>query len=301
MLYNVDRDGVTQSMLGDFVHCRQMCRYKLDGWESKDQNRSYANLGQLIHYGLELHYNKIIPTETKLYCFQSEEQSYSYTGAIEMEECLNKATVLLKEYISFYKQRDAKLKWIASEKELDIKGPCGVRLRGKIDGLFEIHKELWIMETKTTGQIAEQIESLVSYDFQAQVYAYAIEKILKRPVSGFVWNGIRTPQIRPCKGETKLAFMGRLTDDVHVRRQWYFVRYSVPFSKVGRAGFEEELGHKIAGFYRWIRGDDPTYKDQRSCRGRMYCEFIKMCATGDTFGYKRTRKPFRELKGDTNA
>jgi len=297
--YNPRIDGVSQSMLSDFMHCRQMCQNKIDGWERLAAPKAHLNLGTLIHKGLEIYYMRQAKhVDGVIRAMTQFQNTLDFSSPFEREVVLGKAVTLLQAYFPYHVKKDKKFKFVEAEMEFDIEDFYGIRFRGKIDGVFEIGKELWILETKTTSQISEEIGKLIAIDFQIQSYTLAVEHVLGRKVSGVLWNGIRTPSMTVRKGDSIEMYIQRLRQDIQKRKSWYFVRYPMPSIRNTKKKFVEEFRFKVQEFLKWQDGKLPTLKNQAACRGRFYCDFLNMCAFNNTTDVSKTRKLFRELEAD---
>ena len=54
--YDLQKDGVTQSMLRTFDECRKRLHFQLDGWETKAPPRAAPRFGSLMHHALMVLY-----------------------------------------------------------------------------------------------------------------------------------------------------------------------------------------------------------------------------------------------------
>jgi hypothetical protein len=295
--YSIE-DGVTQSLLSAFVHCRVLCRNIIDGWERKGPE-DYMNLGILIHDVLGTRYAKDrVPNANRMSArLKAVSNTLTFSSAAAHSNALCVSDILLQEYFRFYAKRDAKVQWIAGEETFDIKWK-GFRLRGQIDATF-IPKDgrVWIKETKTTSQLSSEQENLLAFDFQSLFYATVKQaQAPNKRIGGFVYDMVRNPGLRVGVSENEDAYMKRVRADIRRRPEFYFMRYTIPITKQMLDDFAKELHAKLNEFMDWLDGDLYTFSNQRACRGRMNCAFIAKCA-GSNAMYSKTRELFRELKG----
>jgi hypothetical protein len=297
-------DGMTQSMLGSFLTCRQRARYELDGWEPVFMAKS-ANRGNLIHKALELWYREkplILAEEFAKIVGNKWKATLIKKGPIDaeaVEETLTHFEALFPEYVRYHAKSDAKIKWTSLEQVFDAKWN-GYRLRGKMDGLFQFIKTDgdWLFETKSKAYIEEDaIMDTLAFDFQNLFYL-TVSKELGRPLKGVLYNIIRSPNLRRGKKESPEQFSARLKQDIKERPEHYFKRYEVAYSKPTITRFTSELQFKLQAYDGWSRGELPTYRSEVACIGKMKCPFLSACASGSMQGYSQTRQLFSELKED---
>jgi len=285
-------DGITQSLLATWVRCRQEAAYVLDGWESAAPKRA-LQVGSLMHEVVANWHGSGI---TKMPNHKWRKEAVQAGDDLaQVENDLAMVAALLPGYITQSRKKDKKRKWVDVERLFDVNWN-GYRLRGRVDGLFQVGKKFWLLETKTTSRIDEEALKLaLNFDFQSMFYTVAMHQYLGKPIAGVLYNLIRKPQLRCGKAETQPMFWKRVADDIIKRPDWYFVRFEVKFSKKQLAAFEQELDHKLFHFKKWVAGQSHTYKNESACRSRWNCSYLKACGTGCMDGYKQTKKLFSEL------
>ena len=305
-------DGVTQSMLSDYVACRQRMRYILDGWETPATKEALM-FGDLWHSFLQHTYQRMMrkrewPVFADLEKVVMQEKMPGLSGAAAqlMELQLCRAAALYPIYVQAWRADDLKRDWVLVEKSFDVPWE-GYLLRGKRDGVFRAKKGskgLFLLETKTSSAFDEAaLEDALSFNFQNLFYIHTLEQTLNEPVLGVLYNCIRRPSLRfnPGKGETLSDHYQRLCSDVAARRETYFFRMELNYSDAKKERFREELRWKLDEFRAWL-GEMPesnwhpqTFKNEQACIGKWRCEFLHACATGTMEGYARTRQLFSEL------
>lgn len=331
--YNPRVHGVTQSLLGAFLTCRQKAHHILAGWESTGP-RGYISFGNSMHAALEAGYSALHKGDSWAWAANSALQKESAalvagtSGKQETEELelfILKAEALVTEYWRYWgaQDKESAQSWPLVEEVFNVpftlKDGNNVPLRGKWDAVTILKDGgLWLVEHKTRSQIQEEdLSSLLAFDFQTLFYLTTLELWLTRvevqeaytwatyPVKGAIYNVIRTPQLRKSekKGETDQEFITRLQEDVSDRPEHYFKRFELTFPPEVRSHFAMELRDKLDEFLRWYDGDGvPTYRNEFACVGRGACEFLKACGAGapqagrkSFAGYRQSRVLFAEL------
>ena len=86
--------------------------------------------------------------------------------------------------ISYWDEENSKL-----INPIKLPKPIDMYLKGTADMVIEIEGEVWVIDHKTSKQ--EYTPYNVGHNPQLSLYAYAVEKLLKRPVAGVGINSIR--------------------------------------------------------------------------------------------------------------
>ena len=296
-------DGITQSMLSNFIKCRVAAQLSLQRWGSPAPRRA-TQFGSLFHVMLQDHYRSggsANPLSTfKTVATRWERQAVRAGDTIQdIQKDLACATALFPAYVEHWKKSDQKKTWLEVEQVFDIKYE-GVRLRGKLDGLFQTKDgSVWILETKTASQISEDTLNLaLTFDFQCLFYIIAIMNKFKCRVNGVLYNVIRTPQIGRKEDKGSSAYVQLLREDIQSRPNFYFQRFELSFPKQKVDLFGVELGQKLEDFIAWWDGKLPTYKNEFACRARWNCEYLPVCSCGgnpEKAGFKKNKTLFSEL------
>jgi len=287
-------DGVTQSLLSAWVNCRQYARFYLQGWE-QDYPKRALQLGSLMHNALEgWHGEKKQKLPAKLWRAKALKDG---DDAQAIENDISTVSVLLKGYIDKWQKKDKKKKFKRVEGLFDEKWR-GFRLRGKVDGVYEIGKKLWLLETKTTSRIDEAaLKTYLQIDFQSLFYILAMEQVLDRPIAGVMYNLIRKPQLKMGNALPKLHW-NRVAEDIASRPAFYYVRLETRMTRSRIAMFEMQLHEKLRDFRFWANDALPTYRNESACRSPWTCRYLKACGDNCMTGYKKTGKLFSELEDE---
>lgn len=204
-------DGVTQSLLGRFLSCRERFRlYVIEGWRERE-----AEFNHRIEYGNMWHLAE------EYYCagnsWHEPLREYcvglgtKYPGS---RESITKYYEILRRqfpiYITYWeankdvKHREPLLQEVSFKVPLTLPSGRVVLLRGKWDavdviGRLKRDKGIYLQENKAKGAInEEQLLGQLTDDLQSMLYLVALSESiktydLKYPIKGFRYNVIRRP------------------------------------------------------------------------------------------------------------
>jgi hypothetical protein len=311
-------EGITQSMLATWTHCRQNCHYYLDGWRPEGSTEA-LEYGTLFHFLLEHVYSavragEITSAKQAIAAFEKLVKRYvkKHKNRIvgtsldlpKFELMLTQAEGTWPGYCRMWKNDFTRaVKWRELESVFDVEFH-GFRLRGMMDGLREVKKQLQLLENKTKGRWnQDSLDRKLGFDFQNQYYLLAANLSLAtrgvdRTLDTVLYNVIRRPEIKPDKSGSLGKYLKRLREDVASRPNFYFVRREAFYGKKRRAEFEKQLLAKLMGFTRWIAGKELTYRNEEACIGRYTCKYLECCGAGDgrMRRCKRNGRLFEELE-----
>ena len=320
--YDLNTHGVSQSLLGKYKNCRVACAFYLNKWEKPGISEPLL-FGDAFHDMLENFYNffrsaelpkpcnkkgfpkshnlaeeavKVAPMFIEAWVKKHRAEIMEPRGSQFIEYIEEIMPKMLSAYIlqwpeDFYSAR----KWVGLESQFNVEFE-GFNLVGKRDGLYR-HKGLWLLETKTAGQISEhEMNDKLCFDFQNLFYLTATVIETKQKINGVLYNVIRRPGLKQGKAESYPAFMERIYKDVTVKREHYFKRFPVSYSHKRQQAFLTELEATLFEFQDWLEGDVHTYKNEAACIGRGSCNYLAACAQGSTAGYQKRKQMFPELE-----
>lgn len=295
--YDMQRDGITQSMISNFF-CRQHFVYAVNRWYDSSREISSFGFGSLVHDMLERIYkngcgepimNDVIDTWIDVYDFGVKESA-------QTELIRAKAYVLLTEYIKHYKEDFTQKKFTNIENTFEVMFR-GYKLRGKIDGRYKIKSSNWIMENKTKGKIDEQeLLLMLSFDFQNLFYITADEIRTRETIKGVLYNIIRNPQSKLLKKERLHTYQERLRKEVQKNPEHYFLRFEIAYTEEDKRYFKYELANLLWEIDQFLKDKLPTYKNRLLCHGAWRCEFLNACGNGTMAGYSKKKRLFEELE-----
>jgi len=258
-LWDLDRDGITYSMLSKFMVCPERFRLSsVEGW-SETGLQAAMEFGNAFHACLE---NPQHPPEkiTRQYQQSRIAAKALFPNQIqEFEVLMGMVEAMVHAYRDVYHEDVDQKQFILHEEKFEIPHniqltvPCDcgevcldensenygrpeihygvthreVKLRGKIDAVFRKKDgSLWIMETKTKSDIdVDGISRTLSQDLQTMMYVTALTHLKGETVGGVLYNVIRRPALRQGKGETLRDFIKRVKDTALEQRDRYFIRW----------------------------------------------------------------------------
>ena len=263
-----DEGGVTQSLLGSFLCCRERFRIRtVEGLTEADHFKHAIEYGNMWHaceeaFAANEDWEAVLKTEALKLCAKYPLERPKVEKWYQV--CRRQFPV----YIEYWKKHpDVKNRTpIFQEKEFRVpyRLPGSLRtvtLRGKWDSVDVIgngrRAGIYLQENKTKGDInEEQLQRQLQFDLQTMFYLTALTTYTKEqgplseeadgvPVKGVRYNVIRRPlsggkgsikQLQPSKknpaGETADHYYDRLRDDYLVPEpEYWFMRWSVDISR----------------------------------------------------------------------
>ncbi len=313
--YNLEKDGLTQSLLSMFLMCRQKAKFYLEGWNSKWMSDALM-FGSLCHGMLEYAYLDIVAK--KLKGTPSERQVRKYGNMVEKQWLaenpkMNTRTLvqldvslallekILPRYFDFWSNDFKKIRWQALEEQFNVVASPGsglaIRVRGKQDGRFVLRNELWLLETKTKSLVKEaDLLDTLSLDLQVNIYLWATYRKFKKVPTGMLYNIIRKTSLRMAKAEPIPKFARRVAEDMDDRPEFYFIRLEIAISKEDILAFEKGFFGLLNDFVNWRAGKIPHYKNPNNCIGKYgRCEYVGACSRKDYSGLVKRSIVFKEL------
>jgi hypothetical protein len=317
----VIEDGVTQSLITTWKRCRVAARRYLDGWRPNELREPLA-YGSFWHKLLEELYIKVkqgVPRDELVEShFEDVADEWvgsrkTWTSSMELSTVhllVAKARALWPGYCEHWADDFDPDKWFSLEAKFDVEWQ-GYRLRGMIDGVMVIdvkvkgkkRREVWLLETKTKGQVDKALADLLSFDFQNGYYITAAEVALAEllqgeEIAGVLYNIVRRPQHKLASGESLPQFTARIAADVAKRPDHFFMRSEIIYPEIERKQFKRELLWQLQEFEAWLGGDLRTYRAQPAgCQGKFSCDFLKACASRKMIGFTQHGRLFEELEG----
>lgn len=263
-LWDLERDGVTFSMLSKFVGCRERFRLSaVEGWTS----RAFAvplEFGSCFHNCLEFLQDGGRPENlyevTEAYKhskLKDPNNALNDEDSIELERLLGTVEIVVLKYMEYWnevpsfqqgKRRayDRDFKYLYQEETFNVSHilPTGrnIRLRGRWDAVLRhpFSGSPVLQENKTKGMIDEQglLEGLKK-DLQTQFYLWTLYLTLGKIPTHILYNVIRRPGLRPRSGEPLKDFLNRVDEDIDKRPSHYFMRWVVDIERKDLEDFVE--------------------------------------------------------------
>ena len=174
--------GITQSIIGRFLGCRERFRLKyICGLEPPDRwshHLGYGNMWHVCEEGLAADVDPIL----KLRLYTQAQLSKYPLQRDEIAKWANVCAIQFPEYVKYWAEHpDVKDRQpLMQEQVFDVsyRLPSGrtVRLRGKWDSVDLIDGAIWLQENKTKGDIDKlQVERQLSFDLQTMMYLVALQ------------------------------------------------------------------------------------------------------------------------------
>lgn len=265
-------DGVTQSLLGGYLSCKERFRIRvIDGLAPAPSFRHQIEYGQMWHVCEEFYARGedwIQPL--KQYC-RALAKNYP-TDSEQITKWYYVCMTQFPIYVEWWaKHEDVKTRKPLIQEEsfvVPYQLPSGrvVRLRGKWDSVDLIGKGrqqgIWLQENKTKGDVDQQkIVEQLQFDLQTMTYLVALKKHLEyvpeaKPIKGVRYNVVRRPlsggrgsirQHKPTKskpqGESTEEFylrLGQLIQEYQQEDEYFFMRWQVKVSAQDLERFETE-------------------------------------------------------------
>ena len=260
-----------------------------------------AGYGQLFHYLLEQAYNpsldfnrdQFINVYLPKWLEEWKKKNINDVDAQVLEDILGVAEAVFPSYVDVWLEDWSVRKWVSLEAEFTQQWE-GYMLHGYRDGIFEQNGKTWILETKTKSRIDGNLEEAIGFDGQILLYVVATEahpSMQGKKITGVLYNVIRKPGLKRKAEESFQEYAQRIKDDIQKDHAHYFKRYEITFSEPEKERFRQELRYKLQDYTAWLQGKLTTYRNENSCIGIFNCQYLSMCSSGSTVGYKQVVKP----------
>lgn len=246
------KDGVTQSLLGRFIVCRERFRcLVVEGLKTEEgfnHRLEYGSMWHICEEALALGGNPIVNNPVADPPWLKALKKYCQGLALKYREQQDQVQrwysickLQFPIYVEWWKKHPdvKKRKPLFQEREFsvlrELPSTQKIRLRGKLDAVDIIDGKLWLQENKTKSDYSEhQLKSQLFFDLQTMFYLTALEQIrkeegIKEPIGGIRYNVVRRPlgggkysiQQRKGRGNAKTGvesdeeFYARLADTIN--------------------------------------------------------------------------------------
>ena len=313
--YDLERDGVTQSMLTAFLSCPTKTKLgTVEGWSSSRPRRALS-YGSLMHKVLEdeqriqkekgkdwtpsdLRVRTTIDDACKVFRKKANEKG-RFSPEDEEQLELTKAQ-LYAIMPAYFRHWDAP-KWTEIENVFDIPYKVGTslttRLRGRKDGVFTAKDgTLWQLDSKSSSRInEEELGVTLTRNYQILFYTLATYLQTGKIPKRFVYNIVRKTGLKP-KGGDLPEYVKRIGDEVAKNPDHFFHRFEVAIVKQDLLDFQKELDQTLLHIKAWVEAGMPSPKFGMPCQG-MYglCNYAAICYEDDYSQYKTREHVFAEL------
>jgi len=305
--YTLIHDGLSQGLIQAFCQCPRKFLFRINKWRKK-KGKPGTLFGTIVHDVSDAVYSS---GDSSLdFIDKCIDEVLTREGQIndfgELQGA--KAFAVLVAYCKYYASDQKDNKFGEPEEVFSVEfgtREIYAKRKGKIDGQFYPVKtdKLWLLEKKTMGRIYEDdLMIYLNMDFQSLFYVIAKEDISGESVKGVLYDVIRNPGLKLKKGESLLDYIDRISDDIQLRPEHYFMRLEVPFKESDKNYFVNEVQRKTKDIFFKIKAcekDTPYkvfYRNQSACRGAFTCDFLEACSTGCLQGYEQGDTIFPELE-----
>lgn len=300
------KHGIRQSDLSQFLKCRQKARlsqyFCLQPIASK---KSQFIQGSMYHDALEKIYRGIRDgkvknlrgvdaTITSIIAETSKNLPGDSTSREVTEDTLLKLRPVITAYFSHYED-DFDIEWRTIEGRFTKEIAPGIVITGTMDGGFMRGRKFCVFESKFRSRIdVENITDVLALDLQLMMYTVAAS-LYGYELGKRRYNIVRKPELRQKKDESKKEFADRILEEMTRAPKEYFFREDSSITKEDISSAKERLVGLCKEYLKWwdcikSRSQDPAVLDVLAnpgeCEGKYgVCEFLSLCANGDTSGY----------------
>jgi hypothetical protein len=315
--YSFEKIGVTQGILATFMECRQKAKLKLQRWEQKGGGISGA-----LEYGIRFHQvleeihkwqmrNSHKQPKASLVEFVVKDVFKRWKKQLRGERLRDKdeqevelihaqITAVAPAYYRFHKENE--YKWTDAEGVFDIPYSFtggNTRLRGRIDGVYQVGKNLGLLDTKTKTQIQEEhYGEVLLRNWQINFYMLATSILTSLIPAEFTYDVVRRPSLKLGASEGLDAYVARVLEHIDKEGpEHYFKQYTVAIIKSDLMAFKKELDALLVQFSEWVRSGMPSPLFGMPCVAKFgLCEFVGMDFNHDRKGYQKRESYFPELE-----
>jgi len=316
-----ERDGITYSMLSKFIHCRERFRLlTILGLRPVQEFNHRLEYGNMWHV-CELAVSEGNDWKPALLNYGKQLCQKYPTTQPTIEHWYTICQIQFEIYLKRYPKHNQGTT-ILSEETVDLMyrlpSRRKVRLRGKVDRVYEEDSTLYLQENKTKGDIdVLGVASNLQFDLQTMMYLTILRK-MGLDVNWVTYNVVRRPlsggkyTIRVNKGETTQEFYQRLRQLIEQDQEWFFMRWYVKLQQYDLDRFVQTCFNPLLGdllnWWKWVvkHQDDPFVRGNRvhwrtpygvynpTLEGRS-SELDKYLETGSMVGLETTNNLFQEL------
>lgn len=316
--YDMERDGVTQSLVAMWLACREQARLYLEGWDSRYVSPALV-FGSIMHGALEQAYLEV--QSGKLRSAPSRKTAGEYVDRVEkqwrrenlsptkdtlevLEESLALTERIIPIYFDFWSNDFKTKKWLSLEENFNmpVKLESGkvIPVKGKRDGTFQTKSGIWLFETKTKSMVNEgDLMETLSFETQIMLYMKSMWKqsVDGAPPRGTLYNIIRKTALKRKVEEDVVQFADRVEADMLARPDFYFIRIESPVTRQELIDFWKQFASILEEMHLWHTGKLANYKTTGQCINKYgKCKFLPVCSRGEHGGLYKRKTVFKELE-----
>lgn len=284
-----EEDGLTQSLLGGFIVCRERFRLKVvEGLATAPEFNHHLEFGHMWHLCEEVHAGQYDDWIKALLDYQNKLLKKYPLQREQITHWRSVCHLQFPIYLKNNKKHKERKKVEPLLQEFTFKVPYTlpsgrvVCLKGKWDRVDIVgsgrNTFTRLGEHKTKGTVNEdQIERQLSFDLQTMFYLTTLDEYVmqhNRPrVEGLLYNVVRRPlsggkgsirRHQPTKakpqGESLGAFYNRLAGIIRDNPEEYFYRWDVGITEEDIQKFKTEflnpILEELCNWWDWVSGPD---------------------------------------------
>lgn len=310
-VWDIRRDGVTQSLIKSFLTCREQTRLRyVEGWRALGESPAIA-FGNYVHFVLSHMYGGewgartlADARERHTLLWRMNVGQPTMTQQAEASKNWDLADRVLRVYFRHWAKQDDGRDWSGLESVFtvfeDRSAVAPLKLTGKFDGVFRDGEDTWLFETKTKSQISPaEVEELLPSDFQTWFYLFALLRLNGTAPAGVEYNIIRRPALKLGKKDELRPdlFLERVYNDVFTRPEFYFYRWRMDVTRAEIEDWaERQLSPILLDLWNWANGTLPHYMNPDALTGRYgRSDLYDLIVRQNRLPYYRARLPFSEL------
>ena len=247
--------------------------------------------GSIAHRGLELFVQgksiKFIEKALRKYSIEYlKPYEVDMVMRPEVEIQLEIVILMVKTYLKLYGKKQ--LKFIITNTEVRFAvelSQCPVLFIGVIDSYGKKGINYLMPEYKTAGRIDSEYFKRLVFDKQLNGYAIGLRDIVGKFPKESPYIVLRKPSIRVKQTETTDEFLERLEEDLHKRRDWYFIHERFTFGKRNVEAVFQDIEIKTRDL--WLKYDclddeellNPMSwaRNDRACFNYGVCPYFMLC------------------------
>ena len=284
------------SSMSMFLCCRRKAYFHLVRRITIKEPKLSLSLGKLWHAGLETWYT----TKDQATAVRAIQKGVMDEAATGFSAFNTPATIayyramltgMLLGYIEKFGKKDLTTwKWKEAESEFELPNffNTGITFRGTIDGIIEIpkgpNKGLWVVEHKTTKDLAYYTVEGIKQNIQTLAYLHAARQLFKIQLKGIIWNAVRKPSKRLKKQQTIEDYCKEIKEDYLARPDFYFYRQQLIINSANVEAWTKDVKHIMHDMeccFNHSTSLPHWYKNTAVCDMFGGCEFIPICTRGE--------------------
>jgi len=207
--------------------------------------------------------------------------------SVEIQLQLSIMKIIIKVYLEEYSSRITQLSETRTEEMFATKlTESPVIYEGTIDSYGYKRSKPVLIERKTTSTISDDFFKLLKFDIQINGYAQAIKsELLGEYPTHCIYEAFRKPKIKVRKDESPKDFLIRLEEDLHARKDWYYVSHRHMFGKHSIMEAFTDIERATAQLYSKYKQLstaqllNPYYwpRRQKQCLSYGVCPYFILC------------------------